>query len=94
MKRLAYYTVELASPDGGWGRLQELSADARRASEQLTREGVAVRFVRSVFVPEDETCFYLYEAASADDVREAVRRAELPFELVSEAVEVSRGGGR
>ena len=63
--------------------------DAQRlrwAAEQLMREGVRVRFLRSIFVPEDETCFYLYEAASAEDVREAVRRAELPSAHVSEAV--------
>jgi hypothetical protein len=45
-----------------------------------------VRFLRSVFVPEDESCFYLYEAASADDVREAARRAELPVDHVVEAI--------
>jgi hypothetical protein len=39
-----------------------------------------------LFVPEDETCFYLYEAASADDVREAARRANLPAETVVEAI--------
>jgi hypothetical protein len=45
-----------------------------------------VRFLRSVFVPEDETCFYLYEAASVDDVREAARRAALPFATVVESI--------
>lgn len=37
-----------------------------------------MRFLRSVFVPEDGTCFCLYEAPSAEDVHEAVRRAALP----------------
>lgn len=36
------------------------------------------RFLRSVFVPEDEACFHLYEAASAADVRAAARRAPNP----------------
>lgn len=54
-----------------------LVAQARRAAEELRSEGTQVRFLRSVFVPEDETCFYLYEASSVDDVQKAVRRAAL-----------------
>lgn len=55
---------------------------ARLAAEQLTREGTPVRYVRSIFVPEDETCFHLYEAARLEDVAEAARRASLAFERV------------
>jgi hypothetical protein len=57
-----------------------------RVADRLTREGVPVRFVRSIFVPEDETCFYLFEARSADDVRTAAERAGLQVERVTEAV--------
>lgn len=57
---------------------------ARAAAEDLTREGTSVRYLRSIFVPEDETCFLLYEAASADDVRAAAERAALPFERIAE----------
>jgi hypothetical protein len=58
---------------------------AGKAAQRLTREGVSVRLLRSIFVPEDETCFYLYEASSEDAVRKAVRRAELTFDRISEA---------
>ena len=47
------------------GRGAEL---ARAAADALAREGTAVRYLRSIFVPEDETCFYVYEAESADAV--------------------------
>ncbi len=66
-------------------------ARARSAAEELTREGTRVVHVSSVFVPEDETCFFLYEAASTDAVREVARRAALPFERVSEAVAETKG---
>lgn len=66
-------------------------ARARHAAEELTREGTRVVYLTSVFVPEDETCFLLYEAASADAVHEAARRAALPFERVSEAVAETKG---
>ena len=58
---------------------------ARAASEQLTREGRPVRLLRTIFVPEDETCFYLFEAVSATAVREAATRAAVPFERITEA---------
>jgi hypothetical protein len=55
---------------------------ARAAAEELTREGRPVELERTILVPEDETSFYLYEAASAEDVREAARRAALPFDAL------------
>jgi hypothetical protein len=55
-----------------------------RAAAELTAEGRPVHILRSIFVSEDETCFVLVEAASAEDVRAAARRATLPFERVVE----------
>jgi hypothetical protein len=64
----------------------ELGAErARLAAAQVTREGRPVRFLQSIFVPEDETCFLLYEAGSAGDVRVAAQRAGLPAARVAEA---------
>ena len=60
------------------------------AAAELTAEGRPVRLVRSIFVPEDETCFLLVDAASADDVREAARRASLTIDRV---VETAGGEG-
>jgi hypothetical protein len=59
---------------------------ARLAAEQLTGEGTPVRHLSSIFVAEDETCFLLYEAASADVVQAAAGRAGLPFDHVAEVV--------
>ena len=81
-----YFTVELSRPDGGWSDLERDLASARRASEDLQREGVAVRFVRSIFVPEDDACILLYESAAADDVRRAVELAELDCRRVAQTL--------
>lgn len=59
---------------------------ARLVAEQLTREGTPVEFVRSIFIPRDETCIYLYKAGSIDALQAALARTPLRFERVSEAV--------
>lgn len=64
----------------------ELSAQrAHRAADELAREGVPVRFLRSIFIPEDETCLLLVEASSGDAVREVAQRAGLSFERIARA---------
>lgn len=80
------FFVELYVPRSGAAGLENDTMKARRAAEQLTREGTPVTYLRSIFVPEDETCFHLYEAISADDVRKAAWRAALSFDRVVEVV--------
>ncbi|HZT85979.1 MAG TPA: nickel-binding protein [Gaiellaceae bacterium] len=74
---------DLAAVERGAGR-------AHRTAEEMSREGIPVVCLRSFFAPEEETCFYLYEAGSVEVVREAARRAALPSERVTEVV--SQGG--
>jgi hypothetical protein len=57
---------------------------ARREAERMSAVGIPVRLVRSIFVPDDETCFYLYEGESIDAVLEAAGRAELRVDRISE----------
>ena len=57
---------------------------ARREAERMSSKGVRVRLVRSIFIPEDETCFYLYEADSVDVVLEAARRADIRVDRIAE----------
>ena len=59
---------------------------ARLAAEELAREGTPIRCQRSIFVPEDEMCFLLYEAAQVEDVEQAARRASLRVERIAEAI--------
>lgn len=65
----------------------DLAAAARRVEAAAAElDGATARYVRTIFVPADETCFYLFEADSADAVVSVGGRAELPFERVLEAV--------
>jgi hypothetical protein len=77
-------------------RAHELRAHERRAraaAEALSQQGTPIRFLRSIFVPSDEICFYVFEAISAEAVGAACQRAALRFERVVEAVD-SRKEGR
>lgn len=56
------------------------------AANQLTQEGTPVRLLQSIYVPDDETGFYLFHALTVDAVREASARAGLQYEHISEAV--------
>jgi Protein of unknown function (DUF4242) len=60
---------------------------ARLAAEEQTRAGTPVRYLRSIYIPEDETCFLLFDAVSADAVRTVAALAALSWERVSTAIE-------
>ena len=75
-ERTDYHLIELHRPDDGWGELQALSARARSAAERVNCDETPVRFLRSIFVPDDETCFYLFEGTAAA-VAETLSRAEI-----------------
>jgi hypothetical protein len=58
---------------------------ARRAAEELARDGVAIELVRSLFVPEDETCLFIYEADSLESVQIGAERGGLAFDRIAQA---------
>ncbi len=59
---------------------------AASAAEELTREGTRVRFDHTIYVPEDEICFFVFDAPSGSDAALAAQRAELEPLRVVEAV--------
>ena len=86
------YTVELHLARSGWSELQDATARARQATEQMQSEGDHVRFLRSIFVPEDDACFFLYEGTSAQLVKTAAARARLAVKQVDEALRLDPEG--
>lgn len=59
---------------------------ARSAADELTRQGTRVRFERSIHVPQDEICFFVFDAASGEVAALAAECAELRPLRVVEAV--------
>jgi hypothetical protein len=74
------YVVELQLTGRDPTELDGAGERARSAAEQLTREGAAVRWVRSVYRPEHETCLVVFEAGTP----EAVDLAGLTYERIVE----------
>ena len=66
------YLVELYRPAGSDAGLAG-AEEARAAAAALTDEWTEVRYLRSFFIPADETCFHLFEAASDEAIAEAAR---------------------
>ena len=68
------------------GAVAHRAGVARAAADQLRREGTPVHYVRSIFIPADETCIHLYRADSIEAVRAAAARACLRLERIAEAI--------
>jgi hypothetical protein len=80
------YLVETYLARGQAGQQAARERRARSAAEELTRERTRVRFERSINVPEDEMCFFVFDAPSARVAALAAQRAGLDPLRVVEAV--------
>ena len=80
------YLVETYLARGQAGERAARELRARSAAEELTRESTRVRFDHSIHVPEDELCFYVFDARSARDATFAAQRAGLDPIRVVEAI--------
>ena len=80
------YLVETYLARGGAGERTTRERRARLAAEELTLEGTRVHFNRSIHVPEDEICFFVFDAASGRNAALVAERAELDPIRVVEAI--------
>ena len=80
------YLVETFLARGDAGGRAARERRARSVAEELTRQGRRVRFDRSIHVPEDEICFFVFDAASGREAALAAQVAGLDALRVVEAV--------
>jgi hypothetical protein len=59
---------------------------ARSVAAELTEQGTSVRFERTIHVPEDEICCYVFDAPSGRDAALVAQRAQLDPLRVVQAV--------
>ena len=88
------YLVETYLARGLAGERATRERRARSTAEELAEEGTRVRFDRSIYVPEDEICFFVFDAPSGRDAALAAQRAELDPIRVVEAISSSKEEAR
>ena len=77
------YLVETFLARGAAGERRARERSATSAAEAMTGEGTRVRFVGSIHVPEDEICFFTFEAPSGREAALLAQRAGLdPLRVV------------
>ena len=87
------YLVETFLAHGAAGERQEREQRASSAAEALTREGTSVRFGGSIHIPEDELCYFTFEAPSGREAALVAQRAGLdPLRVVEADSSISITG--
>jgi hypothetical protein len=69
------FLIELYLSETDPDAFEHLARSARLAAEEQSHRGVSVRYVRSISVPEEETCFVFYDAPSREAASATARRA-------------------
>jgi len=62
---------------------------AHERARSLACQGAGIRYVRTTFLPDDETVLHLFEAPSLAALRRAARQAAMAWDRIVEAVEGS-----
>jgi hypothetical protein len=84
------YLVETLLARGAAGERQARDRRARSAAEEMAREGTRVVFEGSIHVPEDEICFFTFEASSGREAALVAQRARLEPLRVIESIPSER----
>lgn len=82
---MTVYAVERSLPGLTAEALAGAQVAVMNAAAQSSTEGMAVRYLRSIFLPDDGRCLCLFAAANAEAVRRVNDKAGLPYLAVSEA---------
>lgn len=82
---MANFLVEAYAP--ATADLAAIEARAQRAAAEFSTGHSPVQYLRSIFVPVDETCFHIFEGPSPEAVISVIEGAGLAYERVSEAAE-------
>jgi len=80
------FLVEVFTARANAGNLVTAERRATLAARRLSNGDRQVRFVRATYIPQDEICFFVFDAPSGQDAALAAHRAGLEAIRVVEAV--------
>jgi len=69
-------------------QLHALRRALAEAARRVAADGVAVRYVRSTYVPARGKCLCVFRAEMVDAVARANEIAQVPFRSIDEAIDV------
>jgi len=80
------FLVERYLPISAAGRLATSVAHVSRICAEQGGAGTAVRYLQSMYLPTDDTCFCLFQAPSSDAVRRVNDAGHFPLDRITRAV--------
>ena len=80
------FLVECFWPGVSIADVDELDRRAREVTRRSRRRGVAVRYLGSLLMPDDEVVLFEFQAGSAEIVAHTSVQAGLPFQRVVPAM--------
>ena len=83
------YAVKRSLPGITMEQLGTAQKAAIETSIQLTEEGTDVKYIRSNFFPGDSTCTCLFEAINEDAVKAVNEKAAIPFDEITEVLDLT-----
>ena len=86
---MSTYVAERYLPGITQEQLLDAARRAKLATAQMAAAGTPVTYLRSTFLPGDQTCYCLFEGPSEEAVRAANDKAEIPYERIIPAVQLA-----
>ena len=83
---MTQFLVEVFTSRTNAAKLAAAERRATLAARRLSKPDCEVQFVRATYIPEDEICFFVFDASSGHDAALAARRAGLEPTRIVEAV--------
>ena len=80
------YMVERNLENISMDELSGAQAAAIDKATEMTSSGIAIRYIRSTFVPGDGRCMCLFEAPSEEAVRRLNDEIQVPYDRVTSAL--------
>ena len=86
---MAVYMVDRSLPGITMEQLASAQKSAIETGKRMSAAGKQVRYIRSTFVPQESHCMCLFEASSADLVKQLNDEAKIPYTRVIEAADLT-----
>ena len=83
------YMVDRNLPGITMEQLAGAQKSAIETCQKFTNEGKSIRYIRSTYVPGDSNCRCLFEAPNAELVDEVNKGANIPFDRIVEAMDLT-----